>query len=206
MLGYKKGNKKLLTGQIPLHYPADRVYLDGDTTKSVQDAVDHQEAMIATVQPNLTAVKAYAKNEQFVYNGLLYKATAVISSGGTITIGGNCELSPKVTEQIGTINGTLGNMVFTEVTGITMGTGITNAAIYKATIGDHVFFRGSFRVSTAKTSGDAIMSGVGVNGGGAGVASSPYSSGGAITYINGAVLTNASLAVSSNPYWFFAIV
>lgn len=58
------------------------------------------QSMIATVQPNLTAVKAYAKDEQFVYNGLLYKATAAINSGGTITIGGNCTLADSVTEQI----------------------------------------------------------------------------------------------------------
>jgi hypothetical protein len=100
MLGYKKGNTKLLTGQIPRHYPADRVYLDGDPTKNVQDAVDKSQAMIATVQPNLTAVKAYAKGEQFVYQGLLYKATTAISSGGTITIGGNCELADSVMEQM----------------------------------------------------------------------------------------------------------
>lgn len=85
---------------MPNHYPADRVYLDGDTTKNVQDAVDKSQAMIATVQPNLTAIKAYAKGEQFVYNGLLYKVTTAINSGGTITIGGNCELADSVTEQI----------------------------------------------------------------------------------------------------------
>ena len=76
---------------------------------NVQDAIDEvnakadtktDQSLIATVQPNLTAVKAYAKGEQFVYNGLLYKTTAAISSGGTITIGGNCELSPSVTNQI----------------------------------------------------------------------------------------------------------
>jgi len=39
MLGYKKGNKQRLCGQMPAHYPADRVYLDGDKTKTVQDAL-----------------------------------------------------------------------------------------------------------------------------------------------------------------------
>ena len=39
-LGIKKGNQKKLIGNIPIHYPADRVYLDGDTDKNVQDAVD----------------------------------------------------------------------------------------------------------------------------------------------------------------------
>jgi hypothetical protein len=89
---------------MPNHYPGDRVYLDGDTTKNVQDAVDKSQAMIATVQPNLTAVKAYAKGDQFIYNGLLYIFTTSCAQGGTITIGGNCELSPSVTEQIDNIS------------------------------------------------------------------------------------------------------
>lgn len=36
----KKNGTDYLFGLIPLHYPADRVYLDGDTTKNVQDAID----------------------------------------------------------------------------------------------------------------------------------------------------------------------
>lgn len=57
MLGYKKGNKKLLTGQIPLHYPADRVYLDGDTTKSVQDAM--QVKIASDWNEAMTSAKEY---------------------------------------------------------------------------------------------------------------------------------------------------
>ena len=34
----KNGNEYPL-GVIPQHYPADRVYLDGDTSKTVQDAI-----------------------------------------------------------------------------------------------------------------------------------------------------------------------
>lgn len=33
-------NETKKEGQMPLHYPADRVYLDGDKTKTVQDAVN----------------------------------------------------------------------------------------------------------------------------------------------------------------------
>ena len=40
MLGFKKGQNKELCGSMPLHYPADRVYLDGDTSKNVQDFAD----------------------------------------------------------------------------------------------------------------------------------------------------------------------
>lgn len=78
----------------------------GLSATKVQGAIDEltsekaDQSLLATVQPNLTAVKAYAKGEQFVYQGLLYKVTTAISSGGTITIGGNCKLSPSVTEQI----------------------------------------------------------------------------------------------------------
>ena len=55
MLGYKKGNTKGLCGNMPLHYPADRVYLDGDITKTVQDAYDE----IKSQQTILIADKVY---------------------------------------------------------------------------------------------------------------------------------------------------
>ena len=82
------------------------------------------QSLIATVQPNLTAVKAYAVGEQFVYQGLLYKATAAISSGGTITINGNCTLADSVTEQIShnyitstnTVTPIVGQSVYTDFT------------------------------------------------------------------------------------------
>lgn len=38
---------------MPLHYPADRVYLDGDTTKTVQDALDDMFVQ-TTVTPNIS--------------------------------------------------------------------------------------------------------------------------------------------------------
>ena len=37
---------------------------------------------------------------QFVYNGYIYTVTSAISSGGTITIDGNCELSNNITDQV----------------------------------------------------------------------------------------------------------
>ena len=36
-----KNNKTYELGMMPIHYPADRVYLDGDTSKNVQDAIDN---------------------------------------------------------------------------------------------------------------------------------------------------------------------
>ena len=58
------------------------------------------EQMIAPVETSTTASQAYAIGEQFILNGTLYTATAAITAGGTITIGGNCTASDTVTEQI----------------------------------------------------------------------------------------------------------
>lgn len=58
------------------------------------------ETIIAPVEASLTASRAYAIGEQFIYSGTLYTATAAITAGGTITIGGNCTASDSVTEQI----------------------------------------------------------------------------------------------------------
>ena len=43
MLGYKKGQTKELCGQMPLHYPADRVYRHGDTDDDVDTSLDGSE-------------------------------------------------------------------------------------------------------------------------------------------------------------------
>lgn len=58
------------------------------------------ETIIAPVEASLTASRAYAIGEQFIYSGTLYTATAAITLGGTITIDGNCTASDTVTEQI----------------------------------------------------------------------------------------------------------
>ena len=67
-------------------------YGEGDITTAVQ--------MIAPIESTLVASKAYAIGDQFVYEGLLYKATAAIASGGSIVIGTNCTLADCVTKQI----------------------------------------------------------------------------------------------------------
>lgn len=41
MLGYKKGNTKQLAGQIPLHYPADRVTLYGNPNADAETALTY---------------------------------------------------------------------------------------------------------------------------------------------------------------------
>ena len=58
------------------------------------------ESIIAPVEASLTASRAYAIGEQFIYSGTLYTATAAITAGGTIVINGNCTASDTVTEQI----------------------------------------------------------------------------------------------------------
>lgn len=58
------------------------------------------ESIIAPVETSLTASRAYAIGEQFIYTGVLYTATAAITAGGTITIGGNCTASNSVADQI----------------------------------------------------------------------------------------------------------
>lgn len=56
--------------------------------------------MVAPIESSSTASRAYAIGAQFIYNGILYKATAAISSGGSISPGGNCTPASSVTSQI----------------------------------------------------------------------------------------------------------
>lgn len=62
------------------------------------------QTVIATRQANLTASKAYAIGEQFIYNNTLYRATAAIAKNATITIGGNATAADNITTQIGKFN------------------------------------------------------------------------------------------------------
>lgn len=75
-------------------------------------------AITATQQifaPVLTSLVAptggLSTGDQFIYNGLLYKATVDISEGGTIVINGNAELADCVTEQIGTSNSIINSVI-----------------------------------------------------------------------------------------------
>jgi hypothetical protein len=85
----------------------------GLTATNVQDAIDEivslittlsneklNESVIAPVEASTTASQAYSVGDQFIYNGILYEATASIASGGTITIGTNCKASPTIVKQI----------------------------------------------------------------------------------------------------------
>ena len=71
---------------------------------TVYTIADGTEPLIAPVQETLVASKAYAVGEQFIYNGNLYKATAPIASGATITINGNCALADSIADQVTELN------------------------------------------------------------------------------------------------------
>lgn len=58
--------------------------------------------LIAPIQTTLTASKAYAVGEQFVYNQVLYKVTQAIANGAAITIGTNAVVAGSITEQMRT--------------------------------------------------------------------------------------------------------
>lgn len=77
-------------------------------TETNATAITATSQMIAPIETTLTASLAYAIGDQFIYNGLLYKATAAITQGGTITIDGNCSLADSVVKQINTMNSDTG--------------------------------------------------------------------------------------------------
>lgn len=71
-------------------------------TLETQVSTKADQSLIAPIQTTLIASKPYAIDEQFVYQGLLYTATAAIAQGSTITINGNCKLSDRIAAQIKT--------------------------------------------------------------------------------------------------------
>ena len=74
-----------------------------DNVSSLNQALTTLEGTIAPILTSLVApTGGLSKDNQFYYNGLLYKATANIAQGGTIVIGsgGNAVLADCVTEQI----------------------------------------------------------------------------------------------------------
>lgn len=86
------------------------------------------ESIIAPVETSLTASRAYAIGDQFIYSGTLYTATAAITAGGTIVIDGNCTASLPITEQIHIENVTVSfnsdGLAIANVSGIKAGTPI----------------------------------------------------------------------------------
>jgi hypothetical protein len=133
---------------------------------NAQATANAAQQMIAPIQSNLTASKAYAVGEQFVYNGLLYKATAAIAQGGTITINGNCELADSVTEQLKTTSYT-GGQGLSSAFNITIDTNVNETWWNKS--GNVIDFRIKFTVNANYTGWSSpLLTFVGVNLGGSG--------------------------------------
>ena len=86
------------------------------------------ESIIAPVEASLTASRAYAIGEQFIYSGTLYTATAAITAGGTIVINGNCTASDTVTEQIHRIFAIVTPITFTNGLGTYNLNGVTSSS------------------------------------------------------------------------------
>ena len=61
--------------------------------------------LIAKVETSTTATQRYEIGDQFILNGVLYKATSIIANGGTITIGTNCTAADTIVKQISDNNG-----------------------------------------------------------------------------------------------------
>ena len=57
-----------------------------------------RQAHIAPVETSATASRAYAAGEYLMYNDTMYKVTAAIAQGGTITVGTNVEATDVATE------------------------------------------------------------------------------------------------------------
>jgi len=83
----------------------------------VNTRVNSVESSVADVETSSTASKTYAIGESFYYSDVLYKATAPIPQGGTITPGTNCT-PEKIIEKIDDLvseNQTLTNKVANEI-------------------------------------------------------------------------------------------
>lgn len=66
-----------------------------------QDALNGKvdDDLVAYAQSDTTATKRYEVGDQFILNGVLYTATAIIAVNDTIVIGTNCEVSDTLVEQ-----------------------------------------------------------------------------------------------------------
>ena len=93
-----------LAQEPSLQFTGDVTVTDDSTNEKTIVNIKTDQSLIATIQTTLVASKSYVVGEQFVYNGLLYKVTTAINSGGAIVIDSNCELADSVTEQIRALN------------------------------------------------------------------------------------------------------
>jgi len=83
--------------------------------------------IVAYVESDTTATKRYEVGDQFILNGVLYTATAIIAVNDTIVIGTNASLADSITTQIGT-KANKADLTNLDLTGTTNTTGSTIAA------------------------------------------------------------------------------
>lgn len=100
---YTEKLKKKSTGDFI--YPVTKssaVYMPDDT-KTLNGEVEDIHSNVATIEDSSTASKAYAVGEFLVYNSQLYKVTAAIASGDTLTVGTNIA-STSIGDEITALN------------------------------------------------------------------------------------------------------
>jgi len=78
-----KNGKEYDLGFVPKHYPADRVYLDGDITKTVQDEIDEVAENINNLITTDTFTATLTVGDNLLrFNG---SATSKVTSGNMPT-------------------------------------------------------------------------------------------------------------------------
>ena len=128
-----------------------------------QNALDEKTntSMVAHVQTSLTADMRYLVGGEFIYQGNLYKATAIIPNGDAIVINTNAVLADDISTQIGNANTAIGTLNTTvagkanksdltnlDLTGTTNNTGSTIGA------GTYFYLNGTLvRAKTAIANG-----------------------------------------------------
>ena len=104
--------------------------------------------VIAPTEATTTASRRYEIGEQFILNGVLYTATAVIASGDSIIVDTNCDLSESITEQIDEVNAkTSGLMKMTTLWTNPSPTASFSAQNITLADGDYNFLTTNFSVS-----------------------------------------------------------
>lgn len=77
-----------------------------------QTALDGKvdDDIVAYVESDTTATKRHEVGDQFILNGVLYTATAIIAVNDTIVIGTNASLADSITTQIGNANSAISTL------------------------------------------------------------------------------------------------
>ena len=69
-------------------------------TRYLKEKIESTQAKVAPVEASEKSAHAYAIGEQFMYNDILYTASAEIAVGDTITPGTNCSASDELVKQL----------------------------------------------------------------------------------------------------------